>query len=70
MFRVIKAAFEQRRKTLQNALSNGMSDFTKEQITEAIEICGHRPDIRGERLSTEEFVELSNVLYKIKGEQK
>ena len=70
MFRAIKAAFEQRRKTLQNALSNGMSDFTKEQITEAIEICGHRPDIRGERLSTEEFVELSNVLYKIKVEQK
>ena len=66
MFRVIKAAFEQRRKTLQNALSNGMSDFTKEQIAEAIEACGHRPDIRGERLSIEEFVELSNKLYEIK----
>lgn len=66
MFRVIKASFEQRRKTLLNGLSNGMSDFTKEQIAAAIESCGHRPDIRGEKLSVGEFVELSNALYDMK----
>ena len=65
-FRVIKAAFEQRRKTLQNALSNGMSDFSKEQIAEAIISCGHREDIRGERLSTEEFVNLADKMYEIR----
>ena len=66
MFRVIKTAFEQRRKTLQNALSNGMPEFSKEQIAEAIQSCGHRPDIRGEKLSTQEFVDLSNKLYEMK----
>ena len=65
-FRVIKAAFEQRRKTLQNALSNGMSDFSKEDISEAILSCGHREDIRGERLSTEDFAKLADKLYEIK----
>ncbi len=66
MFRVIKAAFEQRRKTLQNALTNGLGEFSKEQISEAIASCGHREDIRGERLSIEEFVELSNKLYQMR----
>ena len=65
-FRVIKASFEQRRKTLLNGLSNGMSDFSKEDIAKAIEACGHRPDIRGEKLSTAEFVELANKLHEIK----
>ena len=65
-FRVIKASFEQRRKTLLNGLSNGMSDFSKEEIAQAIEACGHRPDIRGEKLSTGEFVDLANKLYEIK----
>ena len=64
-FRVIKAAFEQRRKTLLNALSNGMSDFTKEDIAQAIADCGHREDIRGERLSTEDFVVLSDRMYEM-----
>lgn len=65
-FRVIKASFEQRRKTLVNGLTNGMSDLSKEDIAEAIEACGHRPDIRGEKLSTAEFVDLANKLYEIK----
>lgn len=65
-FRVIKAAFEQRRKTLLNALSNGMSELSKENVAKAIELCGYRPDIRGEKLSTAEFVKLSNVLYDMK----
>lgn len=65
-FRVIKAAFEQRRKTLLNALSNGMSDFSKDEITGAISACEHKEDIRGERLSTEQFVQLSDVLHEMR----
>ena len=65
MFRTIKAAFEQRRKTLSNALSNGFPELTKEQITQVIEKCGHRADIRGEKLSTQQFCDLSDALYEI-----
>ena len=59
---LIKAAFEMRRKTLQNAISAKMSQFTKEQITSAIVAIGHDEKVRGERLSTEDFVRLSNEL--------
>ena len=65
MFRTIKAAFEQRRKTLSNALSNGFPELTKEQITQVIEKCGHRADIRGEKLSTAQFCDLSDALYEV-----
>ena len=63
MFRTIKAAFEQRRKTLSNALSNGFGELSKDEIREIIEACGHRPDIRGEKLDISEFVALSDVIY-------
>lgn len=59
---LIKAAFEMRRKTLQNAISAKMPQFTKEQITSAIVAIGHDEKVRGERLSTEDFVRLSNEL--------
>ncbi|MBR4296358.1 MAG: 16S rRNA (adenine(1518)-N(6)/adenine(1519)-N(6))-dimethyltransferase RsmA [Clostridia bacterium] len=62
MFRTIKAAFEQRRKTLSNALSNGFSELSKDEIKEIIEKCGHRADIRGERLDISEFVALSDAI--------
>lgn len=63
MFRTIRAAFEQRRKTLSNALSAGLgSSLTKEQLTDIITACGHRPDIRGERLSIADFVALSDAI--------
>ncbi len=62
-FRTIRAAFEQRRKTLANALSNGYPELSKEKITEIIEACGHRADIRGEKLSTADFVVLSDKIY-------
>ena len=64
MFRVIRAAFEQRRKTLVNALSNGLSGFDKETILDAILSLGLREDIRGEKLSIEEFIDLANALKK------
>lgn len=65
----IKAAFEMRRKTLENALSAKLGGFTKEQIAGAIEKCGFDSRIRGERLSTEDFVNLSNALYELKGDE-
>ncbi len=69
MFKIIKASFAQRRKTLQNGLSNSAElDFTKEEITEAIikmqEKCGLKsnPQIRGETLTLKEFACLSDIL--------
>ena len=65
MFQIIRASFNQRRKTLANSLKNyeGLS-FDKEEIEQAIEECGFQPAIRGEALSLEEFAILSNVLDK------
>ena len=62
MFRTIKAAFAQRRKTLSNALSAGFSELTKEQINDIIASCGHEPTVRGERLGIAQFVELSDKI--------
>ncbi len=62
MFRTIKSAFEQRRKTLSNALSSSFGELTKDEIKDIIEACGHRPDIRGERLDISEFVTLSDAI--------
>ena len=63
LFRTIRASFEQRRKTLPNALSAVFGELTKEEITEAIVACGHAPEIRGEKLSIAEFTTLSDALY-------
>ena len=63
-FKTIRAAFEQRRKTLPNALSAVFSEISKEDITEIIISCGHEPTIRGEKLSVEDFARLSDELYK------
>lgn len=62
LFRTIKAAFAQRRKTLSNALSAGFSELTKEQINSIISACGFEPSIRGERLDIAQFVELSDKI--------
>ena len=63
MFRVIRAAFEQRRKTLPNALAAGLGMLSKEQLTDIIVSCGHRADVRGERLDVADFVRLSDAIY-------
>ena len=60
-FKVIRAAFEQRRKTLINALS-GKMDISKEDISSAVIEAGLDPNIRGERLDIAEFAELSNII--------
>ena len=55
-----RAAFAQRRKTLANSLTSSLSGlYTKEDIQEAIRICGLAPDVRGERLGIPEFAALS-----------
>ena len=64
-FKVIKAAFEQRRKTLLNALSFAFPNVEKELLAAVIEEGGHRPDIRGEKLDVNMFIDLSDRLSKI-----
>ena len=63
MFRIIRASFNQRRKTLANGLKNAADlDIPKELITESIESLGHGPSVRGEALTLEEFAALSNYI--------
>ena len=65
MFRIIRASFNQRRKTLANGLKNSAElDFTKEEIEEAILALGKGPSIRGEALTLAEFAQLSDLLGK------
>lgn len=59
-FRVLRGAFEQRRKTLVNALSSAFPELGKDAITEAIVACGHRADIRGEKLDVAQFCALAD----------
>ena len=61
-FETVRAAFGQRRKTLLNALGSVGLALSKEELAAAIEAAGISPTVRGERLSTEEFVRLSDAL--------
>ncbi len=66
LFALIRAAFNQRRKTLANALSHGLNyqglRLTREQITEVLGAMGLSETVRGEALSLEQFAELSRRL--------
>ena len=63
MFRIIRASFNQRRKTLANGLKNSAElDYTKEEIEAAIEALGRGASIRGEALTLEEFAKLTDIL--------
>lgn len=63
MFRLIRASFNQRRKTLANGLNNSPElHYTKEQIARAIEKLGLSPSIRGEALTLEQFAALADTL--------
>ena len=59
---LIKAAFEMRRKTLVNAISAKLPHINKQKLTESLVSLGMTESIRGERLSTEDFVNLANLL--------
>ena len=63
MFSLIRASFNQRRKTLQNGLSNSAElSFSKEEIAAAIQALGLSPTVRGEALTLEQFAGLADAL--------
>lgn len=63
MFKLIRAAFNQRRKTLQNSINNSPElNLSKEQVVEALDTMGLSQTIRGEALSLEQFAQLANLL--------
>ncbi len=61
LFKLIKAAFAQRRKTMINSVS-AVTDHSKEEIKSALELIGKPENIRGETLSLQEFAALSDML--------
>ncbi|OGO77526.1 MAG: 16S rRNA (adenine(1518)-N(6)/adenine(1519)-N(6))-dimethyltransferase [Clostridiales bacterium GWB2_37_7] len=63
-FRVVKASFGQRRKTLLNALTAGNLGLSKEQMKEVLNSVGVEESRRGETLSLQEFANIANKLYK------
>ena len=71
LFRLIRASFNQRRKTLVNGLNNSPEiSLSKEVITKAITSCGLKETIRGEALTLQQFAELADVIDALlKGEE-
>ena len=68
MFRLIRASFNQRRKTLANGLNNSPElHYSKEQIAEAIERLGTSPSVRGEALTLEQFAHLADIFLELEG---
>ena len=66
MFDIIRASFNQRRKTLANGLNNSDKiTCSKEIITKAIEKLGKGASVRGEALSLQEFAKLSNDIFEL-----
>jgi 16S rRNA (adenine1518-N6/adenine1519-N6)-dimethyltransferase len=66
LFRMIRASFNQRRKTLMNGLNNSQElSFTKEEILQALHAQGISENIRGEALTLEQFAGLTNYLSSI-----
>lgn len=66
LFQVIRAAFQQRRKTLRNALKSLVEEWglTLEELDQALANCGIEPSLRGERLSLEQYSKLTEELLK------
>lgn len=63
MFRLIRASFNQRRKTMTNSVGNSPElSVSKEQMAAALEKCGLSATMRGEALTLAQFAELANVL--------
>ncbi len=62
LFRVIRGAFAQRRKTLANSLTTEFASLGREGIQEAIVKAGLEPSVRGERLSLADFARLADIL--------
>lgn len=62
MFNIIRASFNQRRKTMMNSVGNAGLGITKEKLSSALETMGLSQTIRGEALTLEQFATLSNLL--------
>ena len=61
-FKVLRGAFLLRRKTLVNSLAAALPGSSKGDIQRAIEDCGLPPDVRGERLTLQDFAALAQAL--------
>ena len=67
MFRLIRASFNQRRKTLINGLKNSQElDFSNEEIEKAMAETGIPANVRGEALTLKEFADLANAFHKLR----
>ena len=62
MFRLVRAAFGQRRKTLVNALSSAVHEVTKQELTDSVTACGLGENVRGETLSIRDYCLLSDEI--------
>lgn len=63
MFKIIRASFNQRRKTMMNSVGNsGEVNVSKEKLLKALEQCGFSATIRGEALTLEQFAALTNAI--------
>lgn len=67
MFRVIAAAFGQRRKTLPNALAAGIGELSKDEAADILTFLGYDPRVRGEALGIADFAAISDELVKRRG---
>ncbi|MCI8387379.1 MAG: 16S rRNA (adenine(1518)-N(6)/adenine(1519)-N(6))-dimethyltransferase RsmA [Clostridiales bacterium] len=64
LFRTIRGAFAQRRKTLANSLMTEFTQLGREAVQNAIVSAGLEPSVRGERLTLDDFARLADILYK------
>ena len=62
LFRIIRAAFNQRRKTLVNALNAAMPEITKQHCERILKLCDFDTNIRGEKLNLSDFARISNEI--------
>jgi len=61
-FRVVRASFAQRRKTLVNGLSSGFGEYTKQQLSDLLVSCGLSSSVRGETLDLAGFARVANAI--------
>ncbi len=61
-FRVVRGAFAQRRKTLVNSLASAFPELGKDALLRCITVCGFPGDVRGEKLSVSDFIQLSEEI--------
>ena len=61
-FKVVRASFAMRRKTLVNGLAAGFPDHSKQELTDLLTALGHAPTVRGETLSIPQFAAIANAL--------